>query len=69
MNGEVEVDESYFGPKRARGKRGRGVGGKTIVFGLLKREGGVFASNSTKPQTNHYCLSREGGNLLLPVFH
>ena len=31
--GEVEVDESYFGPRRVRGKRGRGAGGKTIVFG------------------------------------
>src|SRR5205807_4674959 len=36
--GEVEVDESYFGARRVRGKRGRGASGKTIVFGLLKRE-------------------------------
>ncbi|MDR2014695.1 MAG: IS1595 family transposase [Azoarcus sp.] len=35
--GELEADESYFGPHRVRGKRGRGAGGKTIVFGLLKR--------------------------------
>ncbi len=41
-NGEVEVDESYFGPHRVRGKRGRGAGRKTIVFGLLKREGRVY---------------------------
>jgi transposase-like protein len=41
-NGEVEVDESYFGARRVRGKRGRGAGGKTIVFGLLKREGRVY---------------------------
>jgi len=41
-NGEVEVDESYFGPHRVRGKRGRGASGKTIVFGLLKREGRVY---------------------------
>lgn len=34
--GEVEIDESYFGPKCIRGKRGRGAGGKTIVFGVLK---------------------------------
>lgn len=38
----VEVDESYFGPKRVRGKRGRGAGRKVIVFGLLKRNGKVF---------------------------
>ena len=42
-NGEVEVDESYFGPRRVRGRRGRGAGRKTIVFGLLKREGRVYA--------------------------
>jgi transposase len=35
--GELEADESYFGPRRVRGKRSRGAGGKTIVFGLLKR--------------------------------
>jgi transposase-like protein len=41
-NGEVEVDESYFGPHRGRGKRGRGASGKTIVFGLLKRDDQVY---------------------------
>ena len=33
--GDVELDESYFGARRVRGKRGRGAYGKTIVFGLL----------------------------------
>jgi transposase-like protein len=42
FNGNVEVDESYFGPKRIRGKRGRGAYGKTIVFGLLKRGDKVY---------------------------
>jgi transposase len=37
FGGEVEADESYFGARRVPGKRGRGAGGKTIVFGLLKR--------------------------------
>ena len=41
-NGEVEVDESYFGPHRVRGKRGRGASGKTIVFGLFKRDDEVY---------------------------
>lgn len=41
-NGEVEVDESYFGARRVRGKRGRGASGKTIVFGLLKRDDKVY---------------------------
>lgn len=40
--GEVEVDESYFGARRVRGKRGRGAGNKQIVFGIYKRNGAVF---------------------------
>jgi len=39
---EVEVDESYFGARRVRGKRGRGASGKHIVFGIYKRNGFVF---------------------------
>ena len=39
----VEIDESYFGPRRQRGKRGRGARGKIVVLGLLKRNGKVYA--------------------------
>ncbi|WP_141699111.1 IS1595 family transposase, partial [Candidatus Thiosymbion oneisti] len=42
LSGEVEVDESYFGARRVRGKKGRGAGGKTIVFGILERQGKVY---------------------------
>jgi transposase len=42
LKGAVEVDESYFGARRVRGRRGRGAYGKTIVFGLLKRQGKVY---------------------------
>ena len=42
FNGEVEVDESYFGGKRIKGKRGRGAGSKTPVFGILQRGGKVY---------------------------
>lgn len=42
IRGTVEVDESYFGRRRIRGKRGRGAGGKTIVFGIFKRNGRVY---------------------------
>ena len=42
FSGEVEVDESYFGARRIKGKRGRGAFGKTIVFGIFKRNGKVF---------------------------
>lgn len=51
--GTFEVDESYFGAKRVRGKRGRGAAGKTPVFGLLKRDGKVFitvVNNCSKEQ-------------------
>jgi len=41
FEGEVEADESYFGGRR-KGKRGRGAGGKSPVFGLLKRNGQVY---------------------------
>ena len=40
--GVFELDESYFGAKRVRGKRGRGASGKIPVFGLLKRKGKVY---------------------------
>ena len=42
LGGAVELDESYFGPRRIRGKRGRGAGRKTIVFGLFQRAGQVY---------------------------
>jgi transposase len=42
FSGEVEVDESYFGARRTKGKRGRGAYGKTIVFGIFQRNGHVY---------------------------
>ena len=42
FSGEIEVDESFFGARRIKGKRGRGASGKTIVFGILKRNGKVY---------------------------
>ncbi len=53
FSGEIELDESYFGAKRIRGKRGRGAAGKTPVFGLLKRNGEVYVAivkNCSKEQ-------------------
>ena len=47
----VEMDESYFGARRIRGKRGRGARGKIIVFGIKKRRGKVYTkivSNCSK---------------------
>ena len=42
VQGEIEVDESYFGGKRIKGKRGRGAYKKTPVFGIFKRGGKVY---------------------------
>jgi len=42
ISGQIEVDESYFGPRRVKGKKGRGAAGKTIVFGILQRGEKVF---------------------------
>lgn len=41
MAGEIELDEAYFGGRR-KGKRGRGAAGKSVVFGLLERDGRVY---------------------------
>lgn len=51
FDGEIELDESYFGGIR-KGKRGRGAGGKTAVFGLLKRNGKVFVVVVKDTKTN-----------------
>ena len=40
--GTIEVDESWFGAKRVKGKRGRGAYGKTTVFGVYERQGQVY---------------------------
>ena len=42
FNGQIEVDESLFGARRVKGKRGRGAYGKVLVFGLYKRNGRVY---------------------------
>jgi len=41
LSGEVEIDETYVGGHRA-GKRGRGAAGKTVVLGMLQRDGDVM---------------------------
>ena len=42
LGGTVEVDETYIGGKRSGGKRGRGAPNKTVVFGMLERDGDVM---------------------------
>jgi transposase len=38
---EIEIDDAYFGGRR-KGKRGRDAGEKSIVLGLLERDGGAY---------------------------
>ena len=50
--GVVEVDESFFGARRVKGRRGRGAYGKTVVFGIFERHGHVYTeivSDCSKP--------------------
>jgi transposase len=37
LSGIIEIDKSYFGARRIKGKQRRGARGKTIVFGILER--------------------------------
>lgn len=41
LSGEIELDEAYVGGRR-KGQRGRGAAGKSVVFGLLERDGRVY---------------------------
>jgi len=52
FDGEIELDESYFGGRR-KGKRGRGAADKVVVFGILKRRGKVYTCiiQNTKTST------------------
>ena len=52
FDGEIELDESYFGGVR-KGKPGRGAAGKVAVFGILKRGGKVYTKfvSDTKAMT------------------
>jgi transposase len=43
LNGNIEVDESYFGGKNHHGKRWRGSENKTPVLGIVQRKGRVKA--------------------------
>ena len=52
LDGTIECDESSFGGHR-KGKRGWGAAGKTLVFGILKRNGivRVFAVDDRQKAT------------------
>ena len=53
FEGFVELDESYFGG-HCKGSLGRGVVGKVVVFGILKRNGRIYtvAVDNAKSDTS-----------------
>ena len=44
LSGDIEADETYVGGRTTGGKRGRGAPNKTVVFGMLERDGEVMAN-------------------------
>jgi len=59
VEGEVEVDESHFGPRRVRGKRGRGASGKTIVLTVQAQWKGLHRGSS-RSQESHSASHNQG---------
>lgn len=55
LNGDVEIDETYIGGHKEGGKRGRGAPGKTILLGMLDRDGDVMTKvvPNVQAQTLH----------------
>ena len=67
--GVFEADESYFGARRVRGRRGRGAAGKTPVFGLLRRNGKVLVSLVKNCSTfSKIVNNKTTHNIALPMF-
>ena len=64
FDGQIDLDESYFGGAR-KGKRGRGAAGKVIVFGLLKRNAKVYTV--IVPDTKSIALMPVISNKITPV--
>lgn len=64
LSGIVEVDETYVGGK-SKDKRGRGAEGKTVVFGMLERDGKLMTkivpNAKTKSIEQHILANVETG--------
>jgi len=59
FQGEIEIDESYFGARRVKGKGGRGAYGKTPVFGIFQRGGHVYTRSTDFLDPLSYPYPRE----------
>lgn len=53
LSGQIELDEALFGGRRKGGKRGWGAEGKTLVFGIYRRNGRVitFPASDRRKET------------------
>lgn len=69
FSGELVADESCVGPKRIRGKRGRGAGGKTIVFGLPGRGAPRSLPMPAKPRCRPSSAAKLSPITSLSVIH
>ena len=63
FSGKVECDESYFGSRHTKGKRGRGAENKHIVFGIYKRRRTSLYRDRQKRQSQDFAINyqRQGG--------
>jgi transposase len=68
LNGEIEIDESYFGGKR-KGQRGRGAKNKTIVFGILERKRKIYTKIVENVSKETLMNEIENKTLKGPVFY
>lgn len=73
LSGEIEIDESYFGGHR-KGNRGRGAAGKSVVLGLLERDGRVYTTvvdnvSAAELLTHIKARTRKGSVYYTDTFH
>ncbi len=73
LSGEIEIDESYFGGHR-KGNRGRGAAGKSVVLGLLERDGRVYTTvvgnvSAAELMTHIKTHTRKGSVYYTDTFH
>jgi len=68
LKGELEADKAYFGGKR-KGKRGRGAGDKTTVYGILEWGEGLSEHCSGCLRRESYDRDGEEGEERLHRIH
>lgn len=64
-----EVDGSYFGARRVRSNRGRGASGKTIVFGIFKRNNSRVRGDRAGQQSGFFAIAIRGRVAAQAVIH